>query len=194
MKALLERVKRATEERGKKTELANFLRVNPVQVSHWLSGFRSPMEKSRFKCLLGSRHRKENKKRAPLAVRLTPPGARPVQLNPVMKKEKQACRNGSGLPAFPQAKILVHVLATQAELDCPGYSRHANGCRQENKKSLPRGSLSGVKHPHNEGLDPRILEMGSDWTIEKRRRMAEIFGRWARQLNRSAEILTARGN
>lgn len=42
LKALLERVRRATEQRGKKTELANFLRVNPVQVSHWLSGFRSP--------------------------------------------------------------------------------------------------------------------------------------------------------
>jgi transcriptional regulator with XRE-family HTH domain len=39
---LLERLKKATEERGKKSELAKFLDVRLVQVSQWLSGDREP--------------------------------------------------------------------------------------------------------------------------------------------------------
>jgi hypothetical protein len=39
---LLSRLKRAAAERGKKTELAHFLKVPLVSVSRWLSGKREP--------------------------------------------------------------------------------------------------------------------------------------------------------
>jgi DNA-binding transcriptional regulator YiaG len=40
--SLLERLKSATSQRGKKTELAGFLGVSLVQVSQWLTGDREP--------------------------------------------------------------------------------------------------------------------------------------------------------
>jgi transcriptional regulator with XRE-family HTH domain len=40
--ALIERLKKATEPRGKKTELAEFLSVSLPRISEWLSGDREP--------------------------------------------------------------------------------------------------------------------------------------------------------
>lgn len=49
---LLERIKKATQERGKKSELATFLGVNPVTVSKWLSGVIEPGGETTLKLLL----------------------------------------------------------------------------------------------------------------------------------------------
>jgi hypothetical protein len=54
--------------------------------------------------------------------------------------------------------------------------------------------LSGAQLPHNQVLEPYLLSVASEWSLEGRIQAIKNFSNWSRQLRRSVKILTARSN